>query len=499
MYWFIHAWHYWEDDAWIHLEFARSLSRGQGFAFNGRVVAGDTAPLWVLLLAGMHALIPDWIVAAKFLTVLGAVVGISGIYAFARQLQRSLPALRDIPLFPALMVLMLVTNPFTCYWIFSGMEAVAAAGLACWIVLFATRAQTSTGRFLAGCLLAGIAPLVRPEMTFLTAIIAFPLLGQWRALPRSAPKALSFVAGLILLCAPLAIWSLYSLHAFGHLLPNTNAAKRALPGQSVPLHLATVYAIGFPLILAAAIAGVIFLLFRASSAVRSLRSAVESVFRPRSERTEIVLAAWIFIAWVLITTAFYILNHTYVQTRYILVSAPGLSIVILALAFSASRAAGRIATTATVVVAIAVSLAIVRPFVWNKGVDCDAVRGLAMYIRTNVPPDAPVAVYSIGEIAFVSEHRVLWNPEILVAHQPVPAGILLMTVELVVGHNVHTRCFCRHEEHRRAPMNRNVRICDRHERFAAWTWHLSQYEEQLPIEMWKFATANQARRETQQH
>ena len=25
---------YWEDDAWIHLEFARSVSQGRGFAFN---------------------------------------------------------------------------------------------------------------------------------------------------------------------------------------------------------------------------------------------------------------------------------------------------------------------------------------------------------------------------------------------------------------------------------------------------------------------------------
>ena len=45
LYWFVHSWHYWEDDAFIHLEFARSLAAGRGFAFNGRVVAGDTAPL----------------------------------------------------------------------------------------------------------------------------------------------------------------------------------------------------------------------------------------------------------------------------------------------------------------------------------------------------------------------------------------------------------------------------------------------------------------------
>jgi hypothetical protein len=65
IYWFVHAWHYWEDDAYIHLEFARSLAAGRGFTFNNRVVAGDTAPLWVFLLAATHTLIPGWLVADK--------------------------------------------------------------------------------------------------------------------------------------------------------------------------------------------------------------------------------------------------------------------------------------------------------------------------------------------------------------------------------------------------------------------------------------------------
>src|SRR5580693_4708990 len=72
IYWFVHAWSYWEDDAYIHLEFARSLAAGQGFAFNGHVVAGDTAPLWVFLLVVVHALIPDWLLSGKILTILGA-------------------------------------------------------------------------------------------------------------------------------------------------------------------------------------------------------------------------------------------------------------------------------------------------------------------------------------------------------------------------------------------------------------------------------------------
>lgn len=488
-YWFVHAWHYWEDDAWIHLEFARSLSRGEGFAFNGRVVAGDTAPLWVFLLTGMHLLIPDWLIAGKVLTILGAAVGISGIYAFSRSLQRSIRPLSDITFFPALMVLMLVTNPFTCYWIFSGMESVAAAGLACWIVLAATRTGASIGTFLVGCLLAGIAPLVRPEMSFLTALVALPLLGQWRTLPRPAPKALSFAVGLAFLCAPLALWSVYSLHAFGHLLPNTNAAKRAAPGESVPVHLVSIYGIGFPLVLAGAIGLAGYLVARPAGVARSVRSAIGSVLRPGSQYTRAALAMWIFVGWTLVATSFYIANHTYVQTRYILASAPGLSIVILALAFAASLRAGRIATAATLVAAIGVSLVIARPFVRNKGINCDAVRDLAMYIRTQLPPEAPVAVYSIGEIAFVSEHPIIdtggiTRPEAIAFMGPTEASIMRWAHSVGAQYYIGPR-----------PQPDATLIYDAPQRFAAWTWHISKYDQRLPTEIWKYAPADQPKRQ----
>src|SRR6185312_4305210 len=108
VYWLIHAQGYWEDDAWIHLEFARSVSQGHGFAFNGRVVAGDTAPLWVLLLAGVHALIPQWVTAGKLLTILGAALGLSAVYAFARRMAQHLLAGRAAQLFPAAMLLLVV-------------------------------------------------------------------------------------------------------------------------------------------------------------------------------------------------------------------------------------------------------------------------------------------------------------------------------------------------------------------------------------------------------
>src|SRR5438046_9867472 len=52
------------DDSWIHLHFARNLAEGHGFAYNpGVPVAGSTAPLWTLVLAGAFALLgphPFW-------------------------------------------------------------------------------------------------------------------------------------------------------------------------------------------------------------------------------------------------------------------------------------------------------------------------------------------------------------------------------------------------------------------------------------------------------
>src|SRR5438876_5451656 len=44
------------DDSWIHLQFARNLAEGAGFAYNpGVPVAGSTAPLWTLLLGAGRA------------------------------------------------------------------------------------------------------------------------------------------------------------------------------------------------------------------------------------------------------------------------------------------------------------------------------------------------------------------------------------------------------------------------------------------------------------
>jgi len=146
--WFVHARGYWEDDAWIHLEFARSFASGHGFSFNGRVVYGDTSPLWMASLAAFHAVIPDWMAAGKTLAGVAAAFALTGAFAFSRSLVSEKLSPAQSANFAAVMVLVTVTNPYFGYWAFSGMEALAAAGLVCWGLVAAQRAETNATQFL---------------------------------------------------------------------------------------------------------------------------------------------------------------------------------------------------------------------------------------------------------------------------------------------------------------------------------------------------------------
>jgi hypothetical protein len=488
IYWFVHARHYWEDDAYIHLEFARSLAAGLGFAFNGRVVAGDTAPLWVFLLAATHSLIPGWLAAGKLLTVLGAALSLAGLYAFARRLAASiLPSGPDAALFPAAILLLVVVNPYTCYWIFSGMEPLAASGLAFFAVLAATQTHPSTKTLLAACLLAGIMPLLRPEMIFLSALLLLPLFAQWRRLPgnpSSPSKLAAFASALFLVATPVLLWSLYSLRAFGHLLPNTNAAKRAAHADSVVRHLLSIYAAGFPLILCGLIAGILYLILRPAAVRRSLQYAVSAAFNPTTPTAArptptLPLAGWIFLLWPLIATLFYIANHTYVQTRYILVTAPALTLVILVLALQSAPRAARFVYLAALAASLAISLITVRPLIRNKAIDCQTTKDLALFIHDHIPPGAPVADYAIGEIAFFSQHPILdtsgiTRPDAVPYLNAPPTAMILWARSQGARYWIGNR-----------PTPDSILIYSVNQSFATWSLHPALYASSNRIELWQ--------------
>ncbi|MGB0124020.1 MAG: hypothetical protein WBP63_11350, partial [Silvibacterium sp.] len=398
--WFVHAWHYWEDDAYIHLEFARNIVEGHGYSFNGLLVNGDTSPLWVLLLAAMHSVVPNWLVAGKILTALGAIFAVAGTYFFAKHLTKNLDNNKT---FAAAMVLLLVTNPYFCYWSFSGMEALTATGLAFWGALVAVRETPTWASFFAGCFLAGVAPVLRPEMLVFTGLVCLLLLWQWLRLPGdtfSGTKMLALLAGLILVAAPLAAWSAYALHAFGHIVPNTNAAKRAGPGQSVVKRLLNVYGLGFPLILAEIAGLAIF------AAVRP--AAIKKDSGERNLLGILPAATWIFVVWSLVATVFYIVDHTYVQTRYIFVTAPELMLAMLVFNYQRlPRLAYRVSLAGALLAAVVVSVIATWPLVRNKGVEDQKIAEMAAFVHNDLPPTDALAIYSIGEMAFDSQHPLI--------------------------------------------------------------------------------------------
>ena len=399
--WFVHTLGYWEDDAYIHLEFARSLSRGEGFSFNGHVVYGDTSPLWVWLLAGMHALIPQWMAAGKTLAGLAAIFSLTGVFAFARNLTPELGTARS-RLFAAAMLLVLVVNPYFGYWAFSGMEALAAMGLVCWALVAVgappLNVPTTPIRFLLGCACAGAAPLLRPEMGFFTILLGLILFGRWVYAPLPfRPKLIVFFSGFLLVAAPGVTWAVYAIRTFGSPLPNTNAAKRAAPNDSVLRHLFQIYSFGFPLVLIGLLILAAWLAFGRKG---------KAALPPATLGASLNPGGWLLFVWTACNCVFYLADHTYVQTRYIFVTAPLLTLALLAIARKLRPRLYVAGTIFGVVFGICISLLATWPLIRNKvGVDADYA-ALAAFMRT-LPPHDPVAHYSIGEAAFLSEHPLI--------------------------------------------------------------------------------------------
>jgi len=397
--WFVHALGYWEDDAWIHLEFARSFAAGHGFAFNGRLVYGDTSPLWVFLLTAFHAVIPGWMAAGKTLTAVAAICALAGVFCFSRSLVSEKLSSPQRATFAAAMVLVLVTNPYFGYWAFSGMEALAAAGLACWGLFAAAQAaRTSSSKsFLAACAIAGVAPLLRPEMTIFSGLLMLLLLYQFLRHAPNRKRVAVLAAGIVLAAAPVIAWAMYAVRTFGMVVPNTNGAKRAPPGDSVVTRLVHLYTLGFPLALAGfylLVAWVLWMLLR-----RRQKEIMPAL-------ALLPLAGWLLLVWTKLNGIFYVMDHTFVQTRYIFVTAPVLTIAILALGAMRWPKLYRAGVIFGIGFGVITSLLAPWNLVRNKiQVDRDYA-DLAAYVRT-LPPDAAIANYSIGESSFLSEHTIV--------------------------------------------------------------------------------------------
>jgi len=352
-----------------------------------------------------------------------------------------------------------VLNPFFVHWSFSGMEAVSALGLSLWAVWLVFMGRPTRRRCLLAAVLLGVAPLLRPELLLFAMLVAPALLRRrWQALAgqSAGPRllGLSILAATVVL--PLCLWAGYALDAFGAIIPTTNLAKRGGSIREVALHLLSVYALGFSVTL-------LLLPWVRFPCLRQVPGAV-----------------WVLLLWPLACMAFYLANHTVVQSRYCLLSMPGMSIAVLWLIAAGRRTPLFAAAVAAMVsVSAAIIGLIVVPHVSNKEAYARALSNLASYLRTQVAPQSGVAVYAIGQLGFESRHRLVDIGGILDGSVVAHFGDHAATLRWAKAHGA------RYYVAQDPPEPGSIEVFARPVPFIGWTFHHSQYATQHRLALYE--------------
>ncbi len=209
------------DDAWIHFQFARNISQGNGFSFNpGQATPGSTAPLWTLILAASGLVSSDFLYPSLALSALFMIAAVLLAYGFACWVTNSFWA--------AILAGLGVAFSGRLLWAgLAGMETTAFAALS----LAAIWAYSRFGLRLFPALLFGLAAQLRPEGHALFALAVIDAAWEWLRierdqktlnLRRAAHRFLPTLTLYFLLALP---YSLFSLATTGKPLPNTFYAK----------------------------------------------------------------------------------------------------------------------------------------------------------------------------------------------------------------------------------------------------------------------------------
>jgi len=400
------------DDAWIHYQFARNISQGQGFSFNpGEPTPGSTAPLWTLLLAGLATVTEQMVVGSIMLSALFLVLTVLLTFGLTSHLSDS----RGFGLLAALGVAL----TGRLLWAgLAGMETTAFAAVSVTAVwLYAKR-----GLGPASALLFGLASQLRPEghVLFLLALLdtGWVFLREAR---RSHKKRLDWLALARQFGFPLLIYlvvalpyTLFGLATTGKPFPNTFYAKagtehffsfRTLQ-ESIRLHWQDNY-LAFLLL----IPGII----------------------PTWRRCRLIVA-WLFM--LLILTAFTV-DFIWHHGRYTLPLAPFVVITaVLGGQWILQHLPARSRPwVGAIIVILFVIMAAVRLPLWATYLGQNSREILLMdvamgnWLAQNTPPDALIAVDDIGAIGYLSGREIfdlngLISPEMWPVIRDEPQGYL---------------------------------------------------------------------------
>ncbi len=398
---------YLTDDTFIHLQFAKHLIGGGGFAFNsGEPTYGATSPLWVLLLAGIGRFLPGtattpndpfrmpelaWVAKAW-----GAVFVTLSVLLLAR-LGR---ALGWRPASALAAAMLLGVHAWSARWAISGMET----ALAVFLVVLALGALAKTliegkGALAAGVLL-GLATMARPECWLLVALgmVAIGFSGEGGR----GKRLLVAMAGVAVGAGP---WLVTAWLWFHRLLPNTSAAKAGAwfdPGlmlaalrtslrilistDAIPIALAVV---------ALALAGPLL--------ARSL---------PCGRR-----AFWVVVAaWPVVLVAGLAAGGVQVISRYLLPAVPSVLLLgVASLGWASSRLGARGKTAAALVLVaiygapnVYLTARYSAPHAWRHTAGLrSSLAMFGLWARTHTPPTTMIATPDIGAVGYYSDRRVL--------------------------------------------------------------------------------------------
>lgn len=399
---------YLTDDTFIHLQFAKHLIRGEGFAFNaGAPTYGATSPLWVLLLAGAGSMLPGagatptnagplpaLAIVAKVWGAVFIAVSIVLMAALAR-------ALRWEPRWALAAAALVALDAWTLRWGISGMETPLALALSLLSLLLLARALLQRRSPFGAGLALGVGLLARPEFLLLAILALGAVL--WASDPRArARRGAALLAGTLLAWGP---WLALAWSWFHRLLPNTGAAKAGAwldPGRALSAVRESIRAL---------LAADFVPLAMAVGALAWLRPW-RAMGEDRGRR-----AFWMLLfLWPTLLVLAFAAEGVQVVSRYLVPATPAIALIGLAALRNASRAWTPRRRAAALALALLlftaqnlyVTFAVSAPHARRHTAGLrDSLAAIGLWARARTAPKTLFAVADIGAFGYYSDRPVL--------------------------------------------------------------------------------------------
>jgi arabinofuranosyltransferase len=223
--------HRWMDeDAFINFRIVDQIFAGHGPVFNaGQRIEAGTSPLWLLVLVTGRALF-GWFADMEWIAAIAGLAAAVGAFAIAGNAARmqhrradnpeSRPERRVvIPVGILLVAAVAVVWDFSTSGLEMGLVFLWLAG-SWWALVRVARADALAGKTRAGCcVVLGLAPLVRPELTLM--MVCFVI--AWFVLAR--PRRI-VVDGIAIFAVPVA-YEIFRMGYYAVIVPHTALAKDA--------------------------------------------------------------------------------------------------------------------------------------------------------------------------------------------------------------------------------------------------------------------------------